>query len=213
MPAPLKWGWGIWMVGVIAAAFLYVPPAVGFADPESARIVLFHVPCAMMAVVAYLVSTVYAVGYLRSGRAITDAKSATSAGLGFVFTGLATVSGMIFAKLQWGAAWNWDPRQTTILMLLIVYAAYFALRSAIPGSSPRGKVSAVYNILACLVMFPLVFVLPRLMGGLHPTDTLSSQGGLAPQYKIVMGSAMLGLLWLYVWIFRVRVSKIRRLKP
>lgn len=219
MPTPLKWGLGIWMTGVIAGALFYVPPAAGFADPEAARIVLFHVPCAMIAVVAYLVSTIYAIGYLRGGRDITDAKSAISAGLGFTFTALATVTGMIFAKTQWGAAWNWDPRETTILMLLIVYAAYFALRSAIPGSKARGRVSAVYSILACLLMPFLVFVMPRMMGGLHPTNTLSSSSGLSPEYRIVLSGAMLGFVWIYIWIFRTRVSvaehglAARRLKP
>lgn len=214
MPLPLQIALGIWMAGVIAAAFLYVPPAAGFAAPDAARIVIFHVPCAMLAVLAYLVSTGYAIAYLARGNAALGAKSAISASIGFLFTVLATVTGMIFAKIQWGAAWNWDPRETSILMLMIVYSAYFALRGAIPGLVAKERISAVYNILACLVMPYLVFILPRIMGGLHPSTTLTSHGGLSPEYRIVMGCAMLGFILLYVWIFRIqsRISECQILR-
>lgn len=207
MPTMLKVGWVVWILAVAAAALIYAPPAVGFANPHAARMVIFHVPCAMLAVIAYVVSTIYALSYLAKGRADLDIKSAVSAEIGFAFTVLATISGMIFAKLEWGAAWNWDPRETTILMLLIVYAAYFALRSAISAKPVRARVGAVYNILACAVMPYFVFVLPRILGGLHPTGTLTSSGGLSPEYRIVMLCAALSFVWLYIWVFRARVGK------
>ncbi|MHB9038545.1 MAG: cytochrome c biogenesis protein, partial [Armatimonadota bacterium] len=199
--------WAAWMLATALATLFYVPPADGFANPEAARMVIFHVPCAMLAVVAYIVSTVYAIAYLAKGNIALDVKSAVSARLGFAFTVLATISGMIFAKVEWGAAWNWDPRETSILMLMIVYAAYFALRSAVPGSAARARVSAVYNILACVVMPYLVFVLPRVLGGLHPTDTLSHRGGLGPEYRIAMAAVAVGFLWLYIWLFRTGIRK------
>ena len=210
MPMPLSIGLGIWIAGVVVATFAYAPPAKGFRDPEAARLVILHVPCAMIAVVAYLVSTIYAVAYLARGRAAFDLRSAVSAGLGFAFTVLATVTGMIFAAIQWGAVWNWDPRETSILMLMIVYAAYFALRSAIPSSVVRARVSAAYNVLACVAMVYLVFVLPRLMGGLHPNATLTGRGSLSPEYRMVLACAMLGFVWLYVWALRIRVRMAER---
>ncbi|MEN6358083.1 MAG: cytochrome c biogenesis protein CcsA [Armatimonadota bacterium] len=200
-------GWIVWTLAVIVGVIVYVPPAIGFADPGAARIVVFHVPCAMLAVAAYVISTIYAIAYLAKGRVDLDIKSSVSAGLGFAFTVLATLSGMIFAKLEWGAAWNWDPRETTILMLLIVYAAYFALRSAIPGKSARARVGAVYNILACAVMPYLVFVLPRILGGLHPTDTLSG-GGISSEYLVAMLAASMSAAWLYLWVFWAQVGKL-----
>ena len=188
------------MASVVAAVFAYLPPAKGFADPQWARMIIFHVPCAMVAVLAYVVSTVYAVLYLVRGQMANDLKSAASAWLGFVFTVLATITGMIFAKIEWGTAWNWDPRETSILMLLVVYAAYFALRGSIPNRNARARISAAYNILACLVMPFFVFVLPRLSDGLHP-----KQAHLSPEYRMVLGGAMLGYTLIYLWMFRLNV--------
>ncbi len=162
-------------------------------------------PCAMLAVIGYVVSTVYAIAFLVRRDLVLDAKSAVSATLGFWFTLLATVTGMVFAKLQWGAAWNWDPRETSILMLLIVYSGYFALRGAIPGRDARGRVSAVYNAMACIVMPYLVFVLPRIVGGLHPT-----RAHLSVEYRIAMLASAVGLVCIYVLIFRTSVRKAER---
>ena len=36
-----------------------------------------------------------------------------------------------WARQAWGSYWNWDPRETSIFFLLLIYAAYLALRSAI----------------------------------------------------------------------------------
>ncbi len=188
------------MMGVAVAAFTYLPPARQFASPEWARMIVFHVPCAMVAVLAYMVSTVYAVAYLLRRDFANDTKSAASAWLGFIFTVLATLTGMVFARIQWGTAWNWDPRETSILMLLVVYAAYFALRGGIANRNARARISAAYNVLACLVMPFFVFILPRLSEGLHP-----NRAHLSPEYRMVLGASMLGYTLIYVWFFGLSV--------
>jgi len=207
---------GIWMAGVTAAAFLYVPPAEGFARPEAARIIFFHVPNAIVAAIAFLLSAAYAAGYLRGRSLINDAKSAAAAELGLVFSILATVTGSLFAYLQWNSWWNWDPRETSIVVLLLIYAAYFALRSSVEGIEKRAALSAVYALLALPAMVFLVFILPRIMFSLHPANTLTSSSGLSNEYRLVLYSAVLGFLGLFIWLFRIRTAiaevkiKVRR---
>jgi heme exporter protein C len=205
IPLALRLGLIAWMAALAVWTLRYVPPAEGFADPRWARLVIAHVPCAMLAVLAYVVSTVYAIVFLAKGSMASDMKSAVSAKLGFAFTMAATGLGMIFARIEWGSAWNWDPRETTILMLMLVYAAYFALRAAIPGAKARARISAAYNVLACVVMPFFVFVLPRIMGGLHPNSA-----HLSLEYRIALRAGMLGFLWLYIWLFRSQVGRLER---
>lgn len=197
---------GIWMAAVIVAAFLFLPPAAGFREPESARMIIFHVPNAMVASLAFIAAAFYAVRYLKSRDPMDDAKSAASAELGLLFAVIATVTGAFFAHRQWGSWWNWDPRETSIVVLLLVYAAYLALRSAIDAPEKRASLSAVYAILSLPAMLFLVFVLPRVMFSLHPSATLASKGGLSTQYRIVLSAAMVGFIGLYVWMFRIRVA-------
>lgn len=197
---------GIWMAGVIAAAFLFTPPAEGFARPDAARIIFFHVPNAIVAAIAFLLAAVYAVRYLRSRNLIDDAKSAIAAELGLIFSILATVTGSLFAHLQWNSWWNWDPRETSIVVLLLIYAAYFALRSSVEGSEKRAALSAVYAALALPAMAFLMFILPRVMFSLHPTNTLTSVSGLSNEYRLALYPAVLGFIGLFIWLFRIRTA-------
>ena len=136
---------GLWLLillltaAVVYAVFFLVPPAMGLGS--LVRIAFFHIPVAWVAVLAFLVSAWYAVRYLRRPSARFDAFSAESARLGLIFVVLATLSGAVFSKLTWGSYWNWDPRQTTIFVLLLIYAAYLTLRSVIPDAHRRGRAS------------------------------------------------------------------------
>jgi heme exporter protein C len=196
------------MCAVIVATFLWLPPANKFAVPDAARIIIFHVPNAMVAVVAFLVSTIYAIKYLRGRSLADDIKSASSAQLGLLFTLLATVTGAVFAKIQWGVAWNWDPRESSILILLLIYAAYFALRSATDGAERRAALSSAYAVIAFVTVPFLVFVLPRVMWSLHPQNTLTSRGGLDTSYRIVLMAAMFGFMGIYLWLFRLSAALV-----
>ncbi len=158
---------GLWIAGVIVSLFLVVPQYVGLGD--AGRIIILHVPTAWVTSLAFAISAVYSALYLWRRNTDHDAGAVAAAEVGFVFCILATVTGAIFAQIVWGVFWNWDPRETSILVLLLIYAAYFALRSAIDDPNRRRRLSAVYNIFAAVTMPFLLFVAPRVAEStLHP---------------------------------------------
>ncbi len=158
---------GIWMAGVTIATFVIIPPYQGLGD--AGRIVIVHVPTAWVAVIAFTVSAVYSALYLRRRLPADDAKATAAAEGGLIFTLLATLTGMVFSQIAWGVFWNWDPRQVTILVLLLIYAALFALRSAIDDLERRRRLAAVYSLFAFVTMPFLMFVAPRMAEStLHP---------------------------------------------
>ena len=78
--------------------------------------------------------------YLWGGRQPRhDRAAAVAIELGLLFGVLATVTGALWARIMWGAYWNWDPRQTSLLISLLFYTAYLALRSAIDDENTRGR--------------------------------------------------------------------------
>lgn len=128
-----------------------------------------HVPTAWVAVLAFALSAVFSALYLWKGRPEHDDYALSAAENGFLFTALATVTGMIFSQVVWGVYWNWDPRQTSIFVLLLIYAALFALRAAIDDVQRRRQLSAVYSLFAFVTVPFLFFVAPRLSEStLHP---------------------------------------------
>jgi len=185
---------------------------------EKARNIFFHVPTAWTTVLAFLVSMVYGFRYLRTRNPDYDQKSVISAGLGLMFCILATVTGALWAKFNWGSYWNWDPRQTSIFILLLIYGAYFSLRSAIELEEKKAALSAVYAIVAGLTVPFFIFIMPRMMTGLHPGAQGDSSGGgplfqsgmMAGNMRVLFYVSLLGFNLLYVWLFtlRLRIARI-----
>jgi heme exporter protein C len=148
---------------------------------ERARNLYFHVPTAWLAQLAWFVALFYAIVYMRKRRLEDDARAATAAALGALFCILATTTGAVWAKFNWGTFWNWDPRQTSIFIVLVIYGAYFALRSALEGEDQRARISAIYLILLAVPVIFLMFVLPRMSDSLHPGSLQDvKQGNLGP---------------------------------
>jgi heme exporter protein C len=202
----------VWMLAVIWGAFYYAQAAEGFIG-QSSRIVFFHVPTAWVCVIAFLVSCVFSVRYLITRNADDDIRAAVSARLGLIFAVLATVTGAIFARIMWNAYWNWDPRQTSIFILLLIYFAYFALRSAVPDPERRASLSAVYAILAFVTVPFLIFIVPRIYWSLHPDVMMNTDegGGLDAPHRIVLFSSAFGFVGFFAWLYSIesRVERIR----
>ena len=198
------------LVGVIAvltlaslgAVFFIVPPAEGLGN--YVRIAFFHIPTAWVAVVAFFGAAYWGARYLKTRELHYDAKSARSAILGLIFTLMATVSGAVFSKLTWGAYWNWDPRQTTIFVLLLIYAAYVTLRMTMRDERARASSSAVYALFSFIAVPFLVFILPRMFFSLHPSPVLNETGRIDMD-AVMLGTLVLSLIdmtLIYVWLMK-----------
>lgn len=183
---------GLWIAAVIYAMFLVVPQYVGLGD--AGRIIIVHVPVAWITALVFLGSAIYSIIYLWKRNPANDLAAVAAAEVGMLYCLFATVTGAIFAEVVWGTFWNWDPRQTSILVLLLVYAAYFALRSSVDDSERRRRLSAVYNIFAAITMPFLLFVAPRIADStLHPNCAFL-QGSKCEGVALVLDGAKVNQL-------------------
>ena len=209
-----KLGCGLLMTAVTYCAFMVVGPVPGFrSDGDTARSVFFHVPSAVLSSVAYFIGVYFAVRLLMSRSRSDldlDAKSAICMELGFLFCLLATITGSIFAGMQWGTFWNWDPRETSILIMLLFYAAYLLLRGAMAEKpAQRARVSAVYAIVVLVPAQYLIWAVPRLMGGNHPTTTLQQPTGNSTDFNVVLYLSFLAFALLFTWMFQLKLRSYR----
>jgi heme exporter protein C len=188
------------MVLVILAAFLWAPLAEGLG--EYTRILYFHVPVAWLAVLSFIISAVYSILYIRRRQNRADWIAETANRLGLMFAFLATVSGSVWAKVTWGTFWNWDPRETSIFILLLIYAAYFALRSAIDQQDRKAMLSSVYSLLAFVTVPFFVFIVPRIYSSLHPDPLINPQGKIHMEGRMLVTflSSLAGYTTLFIWI-------------
>jgi heme exporter protein C len=209
----LKWLLGPYMLAVVVAAFLWPQPAKGFIG-ESSRIVFFHVPCAWTATLAFIVAAIASIIHLAKRDVASDEAAAAAVRLGFVFSILATVTGSIFADVMWGSFWNWDPRETSIVLLLFLYAAYLFLRGAIADPERRGVFCAAYALFSGFVMPFLMFVVPRVTASLHPQTVINREGKILMDMptKVVFFTALAGFTALFFWMWDLdrRLERMKR---
>jgi heme exporter protein C len=200
-----------YMAAVIAAAFLWPAPAQGFIG-ESSRIVFFHVPCAWTATLAFLVAAGASALYLWKGDPRYDDLAAAAVRLGLLFGILALVTGMLFASIMWGTWWNWDPRESSYLLLVFLYAAYLFLRSAVEDPDRRPRIAAAYALFAVILMPFLTFIVPRITTSLHPQTVINPQGKIlmdTPTRAVFFG-ALAGFSGLFAWLLSLDARASRR---
>lgn len=206
----MKYLLGIWMAAVSLAAFVWAPADATLG--EISRIIFFHIPTAWVSVLAFMASMVCGVRYLRRRDMADDRAAEIWAQIGLLFIVIATISGAIFAKATWGAYWSWDPRQTSIFVLFLIYMAYLALRSAIDDPERRAMLSSVYSIIAFVTVPLLVFVIPRLPGiqGLHPDDAIISKKlNMDVRMLTVFLASLAGFTGFSLWMFNLKNRAMR----
>jgi len=199
-----------YMAAVIAAAFLWPKPAQGFIG-ESSRIVFFHVPCAWTATLAFLVAAAYSVAYLAKRDLRYDDFAAAAVQLGLLFAVLALVTGSLFAKIMWGSYWNWDPRESSFLLLVFLYAAYLFLREAVDERERRARMAAAYALFAAVLMPFLTFVAPRITQSLHPQTVINPEGKILMDSptKTVFFGGLVGFSALFFWMLSITARATR----
>jgi len=181
-----------WQAQALTAEDLYANEAFTFPFrgllSETIRNTYFHVSLWFAMMFLYIAAVVYAIKYLlRKARrdrgttlnevALTDITALERAdnwsvvftSVGTLFGILGLLTGAVWAKYTWGSYWNWDIKQFTTLIALLIYAGYFVLRAAFPDPEQRARLGAVYNIFAFACLIPLIYILPRLSAtSLHP---------------------------------------------
>lgn len=193
---------------------------------QSARNIFYHVPMWFTVITLMAISVVESIRVLRMldpdnpgpGNPLTrDLRARESARLGVVFNILGLLTGMVWSRVAWAEDrpgselstwWVWDPIQVCALIALLIYAAYFLLRSSFTEPEQRAKIAAVYNIFAFATLIPLFFVIPRMYEGLHPTAGKGSfifdKSQISNEFRMILYPGMLGFILLSVWAYNVR---------
>ncbi len=179
---------GLMMIAAIIASFM-APGANQFQYPSLARIIFWHLPCAIISVIFHLRCGYFAYKYLQNKNDSNEIKMSLSMEMASLMASLTMITGMLFSRVQWGAWWQWDARQTSYLMLLFLFTASLTLQAGLSNSNSRGRILASYNIATLPIGLFLVFVYPRLtqvmQNSFHPSQTIQ-QGLFDKNYTFTL---------------------------
>ncbi|HLX93431.1 MAG TPA: cytochrome c biogenesis protein [Puia sp.] len=155
------------LVYTVTAGFLGKVPVKPILN-EGIRNLYFHVAMWFAMMIFFITSAIYSIRHLRKGDLKSDNYAVEYARTGIVFGILGLVTGSIWARYTWGAFWSNDPKQLGAAIALLIYLAYFVLRNSVTDLDKRGRLGAVYNIFAFAMLFPTIWIIPRMVESLHP---------------------------------------------
>jgi len=174
---------------------------------ETIRNLLYHVPSWFAMIFIMLVSLIRSIQYLNSGNLMKDVGAASAAEVGLIFALIGLATGSIWARFTWGAWWVNDPRLNGAAVAVLIYLAYFVLKSSVNDEAKAARLGAVYNIFAFVMMIVFVMVLPRMTDSLHPGvggNPAFSQYDLDDNMRLVFYPAVLGWIGVSYWIYQIR---------
>ncbi|MDI9338633.1 MAG: cytochrome c biogenesis protein CcsA [Alphaproteobacteria bacterium] len=199
----------------IIAGFLVPVPAMDGRLAETARNLFYHVPMWFGMMILFTLSVYYAVIFLKTNNMDASHYSASLASVGLWMGLIGIITGAVWAKFQWGSAWSGDPKQNGAAIALLMYLAYFIIRQNLKKSSKIHRLSAIYNIFAFCMLFPTIWILPRLQESLHPGG-LGEDGnpGLNPKdldanLRLVFYPAIAGFTLLGLWVSKLHYSFLK----
>jgi heme exporter protein C len=212
------------LVYTIIGGFLMNVPHLPILN-ETIRNLYFHVAMWFSMMILFIVSFVYSIKYLSSSNYRHDIYAHHFAALGSFFGILGYSTGAIWVSVTWvtdqsqsiGSVMR-EPKLLGAAIALLIYGAYFVLRGSFTDIDKRARVSAVYNIFAFVMLFPSIWIIPRLVGSLHPGAPGSNSGNpalksedLDSSMRIVFYPAVIGWTLLGVWIANLKI-RIQLLK-
>ncbi len=212
----------VWLTLVVLGAFsfggyLLNIPKISILE-HTARNLYFHVPMWFTMMAATGVSAYHSFRVLQTGDAVRDIRARAAAMMAVVFGLLGLVTGIVWARFTWyinaDIWWNFDPKQSMAAVQVLIYGAYFVLRSGIEDERKQARIAAVYNLFAFVTVPFLLYVLPRQLESLHP----GAEGNPAfsdithPLMRVVFYPAVIGFIGLF-WVLytqRVRLALLKR---
>lgn len=203
----------VWLTLVIIGGFLIQIPSIPILE-QTARNLFFHVPMWMSMYAMFLTSCVYSIKYLNTPDVLFDLKADAAARIGVLFGICGLLTGALWARFTWGTWWTFaEPKMNLAALAMMIYVAYFALRSAFEDEDKRAKIAAVYNVFAVTTIPFLLYVVPRQLNSLHPgADGNPAFSEItAAELRYILYPAMIGFIALSFWLYNLffRYKKIR----
>lgn len=191
--------------------FLYAPTEATMGHVQ--RIFYFHVSSAWVGLFAFFITFLSSAIYLffRQERS-WDIVALSSAEVGVAFLIMVVCTGVLWAKPVWNVWWTWDPKLTTVLILLTIYVSYLMLRSMVEDPGRRARLSAVVGIVG-FADVPLVFGAVRwwwTRSPFHPIIVTGEGFALSPRMLTTLlfclGAST--LLYFILLVHRIRLEKL-----
>lgn len=201
------------IAGIAGLALTFMVPE-DYQQGDTVRMMFIHIPAASISLFVYICLGVASFLALVFRQALADLAAQACAPIGAIYTALALVTGSLWGKPMWGAWWVWDARLTSVLVLLLFYLGYMALRGALEDEQKAARAAAILALVG-LINLPIVKFSVEWWNTLHQgSSTLFAKRGDGLPAIYAWPWALMSLCYLGVfgslWLVRIRALVWRR---
>ena len=180
---------------------------------STVRIMYIHVPSAWIALLTYVIMTLYSIAALAFRIPFGFIINTAVAPIGAVFTLICIISGSLWGKPMWGTWWVWDARLTSVAILFIIYLIIIFMNLSFENRAVREKVVAIFIIVGSINL-PIVKFSVDWWNTLHQPATISklSKPSIDPSMMtpLVMMTFAFIVIGIAIAILRIKTEIISR---
>ena len=187
-------GWLVFCLVLMSQVLIFFVAPTEATMGDVQRILYLHVSVAWCGLAGCIAMACCGGMFLVRRRMQWDYWSQALGEVGWLCNTLTLVTGSAWAHEAWGTWWTWEPRLTSSLVLWIIYAGIFLVRSSIRDPQRRGRVGAVLA-LAGLCDVPLVIMATRWFRGVHPVTP-----EIDPAMRIVLLSSVISFSAFFTYL-------------
>ena len=157
------------LLGLIFA--LYVSPD-DYQQGSTVRIMYIHVPSAWLAMLTFLIMTIYSIIALAFKIPFGFIVNSAVAPIGATFTFICLFTGSLWGKPMWGTWWVWDARLTSVALLFMMYLVIIFLKKTTTNINFGEKITSIF-IIICSINLPIIKFSVDWWNTLHQTASIS----------------------------------------
>ncbi|MEF2548718.1 heme ABC transporter permease [Aurantimonas sp. E1-2-R+4] len=207
------WLYALALLALAVGLFLGFTAPPDYQQGATVQIMFIHVPFAWIAMMAWTVMSVSALGTLVWRHPLADVAVKAAAPIGAVFTALSLITGSIWGRPMWGTWWVWDARLTSVFILFLMYLGLIALTRALDDPGRSAKAAAIL-VLVGFVNIPIIKFSVDWWNTLHqPASVLRPDGPAMPAVfltPLLISAVGFTLLFFALHLTAMRTEVLRR---
>jgi heme exporter protein C len=172
------------------------------------RIMYVHVPTAWNWMLAVIFSFVSAVMFLFTNNYKWDARVEAGLEVSSLLAFTLCCQGSIWAKPTWGVWWDWDPRLTSVAVLLFAFLGIIALRNFVEDAPRRAIWASVATIIAS-VDLPIIYFSVKWWNSLHQQQSTPQTVSSAFHIPLRVNAFAILFLMTGFIMLRARLASLR----
>ncbi len=200
------------ILGLIFA--LYISPE-DYQQGSTVRIMYVHVPSAWLAMLTFLIMTIYSIIALAFKIPFGFIVNSAAAPIGATFTFICLFTGSLWGKPMWGTWWVWDARLTSVALLLVIYLIIIFLKKTTTNINLGEKITAIF-IIICSINLPIIKFSVDWWNTLHQPASISKLSSPSIDPSMMKPLIIMTLFFIFngllIAIIRIKAEILERKK-